>query len=166
MHCTKLHCTALYCLYCHYCKFCRFYNYCDYCQYCHYIHYCHHCHYNHYSNHCHYSHCIMTPYKSLIYTFCDKTYLFSYRGKESQDFICLFIIILMLWQSCTESNKKKLSGSNRKQQEWYKASGSIWKLEEVSGSSRKPQEAPWRHNIQIIINKQTKYSGSESKNKI
>ena len=32
----------------------------------------------------------------------------------------------------------------------------------MSGSSRKPQEASGRHNIKIIINKQTKYSGSEA----
>ena len=79
--------------------------------------------------------------------------------------VCLFIIILILWQSCTESNTKvvkrsqQATGSNRKHTE---ASGSVRKLQEVSGSSSKPQEASGRQNNKIIINKQTKYRGSES----
>ena len=65
--------------------------------------------------------------------------------------------ILMLWQSCTEINKKKVgrrsqqaTGSNRKRNEVL---GSVRTLQDASGSSRKPQEALERHNIELIINK-------------
>ena len=72
-----------------------------------------------------------------------------------------FFYILMLQQSCTESIKisQQATGSIKKRNE---ASGSVRELQEVSGSSRKPQETSGRHNIKLIINKQTKYSGSES----
>ena len=65
---------------------------------------------------------------------------------ESQYFVCLFIIILMLWQSCTESKKKLVRRSQQ-------ATGSIRKLQEVSGapgSLTKHQEGTTSKN-----NKQT-----------
>ena len=46
-----------------------------------------------------------------------------------------------------------LSGGVNKQHE---AIGSIMKHQEVSKSFRKPQDASGRHNIKIMINKQTK----------
>ena len=68
----------------------------------------------------------------------------------------LVIIVLMLWQSCKEQKKnvrrsQQATGSNRKHNE---SLGSFQKLQEVSLSSRKPQEASGRHSIKIIINKQ------------
>ena len=64
----------------------------------------------------------------------------------------------MLWYSCNNSNTKlvrrrqQATGSNRKHN---KASGSVQKLPEFPESLRKPQQASERHNIKIIINKQT-----------
>ena len=52
---------------------------------------------------------------------------------------------------------------NRKHNE---VSGSVQKIKEVQGSSRKPLESSGRHDIKIIINKQTKYSGSEAISKL
>ena len=61
----------------------------------------------------------------------------------------------MLWQSCKEkknvSRSQQATGSNRKHIE---SLGSVQKLQEVSLSSRKPQEASGRHSIKIMINKQ------------
>ena len=52
---------------------------------------------------------------------------------------------------------------NRKHNE---ASGSVRKFQEVPGSSKKSQKASGRHNIKMIINKQTKYSGSEATHRL
>ena len=54
------------------------------------------------------------------------------------------------------------TGSNRKHNE---GSDTVRKLEEVSGSSRKPHDALRRHSIRLKINKQTLYSGCDSHNK-
>ena len=60
----------------------------------------------------------------------------------SQYFVCLFIIILMSCQSCTESNIKPVrrsqqaTGRNKKH---TKSSGSVQKLLKVSRISRKAQ---------------------------
>ena len=58
---------------------------------------------------------------------------------------------------------KTLSGGVNKQQEEI---GSIIKHQEVSKSFRMCQEAPGRHNIKIIINKQTKHGGSEATSRL
>ena len=57
---------------------------------------------------------------------------------------------------------KVIRGGSRSNRKSNEASGSVRNPQEVSGSSRKRQEASERQDIKIIINKQTKYSGSES----
>ena len=65
--------------------------------------------------------------------------------------------------SLVQTAIKNMPGGGNKQQEEI---GSIIKHQEVSESFRRCQEAPGRHNIKIIMNKQTEYSDSEATSRL
>ena len=74
-------------------------------------------------------------------------------GSQSQCFVCLFIIICILWQSCKESNKNFSQGVIKQ----HESIGSIMKHQEVSKCFRRCQEASGslKKAHYLKINKQT-----------